>query len=131
MPTIIIQDEITGNRNATRAFTMEFLDETLTAREIIRRRVYDEVQDYNLKQPERFGGLVQPSDAERDLNGFKLKPGRKIDWATQFARALEAFERNGFIMLVNDTQIESLEETVPLREGTTVTFLKLVPLVGG
>ncbi len=131
MPTIQITDETSGRKAATRTWTLEFLDETISAQELIRRRVYQEVQDFNIKQPERYRGLVEPTDAERDLNGFKVKPGRRIDWESQYAQALEAFNRNGFIMLVNDTQIETLEEPVLLREGTTVTFLKLVPLVGG
>jgi hypothetical protein len=131
MPTIQITDETSGRKTATRTWTLEFLDETITAQELIRRRVYQEVQDFNIKQPERYRGLVEPTDAERDLNGFKVKPGRKIDWESQYAQALAAFETNGFIMLVDDTQIETLEETVHLREGTTITFLKLVPLVGG
>jgi hypothetical protein len=130
MIAIQIADETTG-RKGTHTWTLEFLDETISAQELIRRRVYQEVQDFNIKQPERYRGLVEPTDAERDLNGFKVKPGRKIDWESQYAQALAAFETNGFIMLVDDAQIETLEETVHLREGTTITFLKLVPLVGG
>lgn len=45
--------------------------------------------------------------------------------------ALEAFERNGFILLVEDRQVETLEEEIRVRPDTQVTFLKLVPLVGG
>jgi hypothetical protein len=35
------------------------------------------------------------------------------------------------VLLVDDRQVESLDETVVLRAGGEVTFLKLVPLVGG
>ena len=130
MPTIQITDETTGRRD-THTWTLDFLDETVIAQEIIRCRVYEEVLEYNAKNQEVFRGLVQPTDTERELNGFKLKPGRKIDWESQYARAIQAFAGNGFIMLVDNTQIETLEEPVHLREGTTITFLKLVPLVGG
>ena len=47
------------------------------------------------------------------------------------ARALEAFEANGFFLLVNDRQVESLDQVVPIQETTTVSFVKLVQLVGG
>jgi hypothetical protein len=82
MIAIQIADETTG-RKGTHTWTLEFLDETISAQELIRRRVYQEVQDFNIKQPERYRGLVEPTDAERDLNGFKVKPGRKIDWESQ------------------------------------------------
>jgi hypothetical protein len=127
---VTVTDETTGSKTQHR-FTLEFLDERLSAREFIRRRVYQEVQDYNTRDLQSYNGLVQPSDAERTLNGVKLKTSRKLDWEAQYAKALEAFERNGFIMLANDKQLETLEEEFELTEGCTVTFLKLVPLVGG
>jgi hypothetical protein len=131
MPTIQITDETAGRKAAARTWALEFLDETITAQEFIRRRIYEEVLEHNTKNLETFNGLVQPTAEERALNGAKRQERRKIDWEAQYAKALEAFNRNSFIMLVNDAQIETLQQPVALREGTTVTFLKLVPLVGG
>ena len=65
------------------------------------------------------------------MNGFRVHEGRRIDPEGQFERALEAFGRNGFSLLVDDLQVDDLEETIEVGLGTTVTFLKLVPLVGG
>ncbi|MFE4973332.1 hypothetical protein ACFRAR_14605 [Kitasatospora sp. NPDC056651] len=42
-----------------------------------------------------------------------------------------AFAGNGFLVLVGDRQVTDPEEEVELVLGTEVTFLKLVPLVGG
>ncbi|MEU5398762.1 hypothetical protein ABZ348_05615 [Streptomyces sp. NPDC005963] len=56
-------------------------------------------------------------------------PGEGADAA--YERALEAFGRNGFLVLVGERQITELDEVVRLAETTEVTFLKLVPLVGG
>ncbi len=131
MPTIQITDETSGRKAATRTWTLEFLDETISAQEFIRRRIYEEVLNYNTKTSDAYHGLVQPTEVERALNATKPRARRKIDWEAQYAKALEGFERNGFIMLVDDAQIETLEQPIFLREGTTVTFLKLVPLVGG
>jgi hypothetical protein len=50
---------------------------------------------------------------------------------TQYQKAIEAFEGNGFIVLVDDYQVQELEDEIALRPETSVTFLKLVPLVGG
>ena len=103
----------------------------MTVREVIRARIYQEVQDYNQEEPEYFRGLVEPTQAERTLNGYKLKTKRKIDWEEQFKRACEAFERNGFFVLVGDRQPTGLDEAFDVKVDTEVSFVKLVPLVGG
>jgi hypothetical protein len=72
-------------------------NENLTARDLIRKRVFEEVQLYNLSTPGFFKGLIQPSDAEATLNGYKLRERRKIDWEKQAALAVDAFESNGFL----------------------------------
>jgi hypothetical protein len=130
MATVTIYDETTAGER-TRGLTLEFLTARVTARELIRRRVYEEVQEYNLSTPEHFRGLVQPTEAERVLNGYKLRQRRKINWEEQFERAVEAFDRNGFFMLVDDRQVESLDEEIELKVSTEVSFVKLLPLVGG
>ena len=131
--TLTIRDETTFafGDDSVGAFTLEVPTERITVRGLIRTRVYAEVRDYNLRQPEYFRGLVQPTDAEKTLNGFKVRPGRRLDPEKQFERAIESFYRNGFLVLVNDRQVDELEEEIEVRPDTTVTFLKLVPLVGG
>ena len=46
-------------------------------------------------------------------------------------KALEAFGRNGFFVLVGDKQAVSLDEEFEVKVDTEVSFVKLVPLVGG
>jgi len=127
---LTIHDETTSGQK-TNTFTIDCLTERLTVRDLIKARIYQEVQDYNLKEPEYFRGLVEPTNAERVLNGFKLKARRKLDWKEQYQRALEAFERNGFFVLVGDRQAESLDQDFLVKVDTEVSFVKLVPLVGG
>jgi hypothetical protein len=131
MPTTLtIRDETTAGQKL-HEWSLEFLTEHITVRELIRCRVQEEVQDYNRRQPDVFRGLVQPTDAERTLNGFKLRRGRQIDWKQQFEKALEAFEQSRVLILVGERQAESLDEDIEIKPGTEVTFLRLVPLVGG
>lgn len=111
--------------------SLAFLSETISVRELIRERIYEEVRLYNATTPEYFRGLVQPTDAETTLNGHRLRERRRVDWQEQFRLALEAFQRNGFFILVDDRQVESLDETIALTPTTQVSFVKLVPLVGG
>ena len=132
--TLTVRDETTFSfgSESDEEFTLDVPSERITVRDLIRARVYTEVRDYNLSQPEYFRGLVQPSDAERTLNGFKVRQGRRIDPEKQFEKAIESFYRNGFLVLVDDRQVGELEEEIEVRpDATTVTFLKLVPLVGG
>jgi hypothetical protein len=102
-----------------------------TVRELIRTRIEQEVAAYNARQGEYFQGLVQPAAAEQTLNGYRMSRQHRIDPADQVERALAAFERNGFVLLVDDRQVEQLDDRVAIGATTVVTFLKLVPLVGG
>jgi hypothetical protein len=130
--TLTIRDETTFSLGSDdKEFTLDVPTERITVRELIRTRVYQEVGDYNLRQPEYFRGLVQPTGAERTLNGYKMRRRRRLDPQRQFEGAIESFNRNGFFVLVNDRQVEELEEEIEIRPDTTIAFLKLVPLIGG
>lgn len=131
MPSALTVYDETLSGERTPACTLDFLRERVTVRELIRGRVHQEVQDYNLRRPELFQGLVQPVDAERTLNGYRLRAPRRVDWEEQADRATEAFQRNGFMVLVDDRQATGLDEEIVIRVDTVVSFLKLVPLVGG
>ncbi len=129
--TLTVRDQETTGKTVNK-FSLTFLNEHITVRELIRSRVYQEVKDHNAKQNQtEFRGLVQPTDAERTLNGYRLKKPRQIDWKEQFDKAVEAFERRGILILVNDRQVESLDEEIEVRTDTTVSFLRLTLLVGG
>jgi hypothetical protein len=126
----IIDQDLTGA--IARSFELSFPLEQVTVRELIRERVYQEVDDYNRSQRDGFfEGLVQPSEAETERNGFRIKRGREIQWKPQYENAIDAYERNRILVLVNDRQTESLDEAVEIGHGTEVTFLRLVMLVGG
>jgi hypothetical protein len=128
--TLTIYDEtLTGEK--TPRLTLDFAVQRITVRDLIRDRVYQEVRDYNQSQPEYFRGLVQPTDSEQVLNGYKLPQRRLIDWEKQYEKALQAFQNNGFIILVNDRQVEELEEEIELTDELPISFLRLIPLVGG
>jgi len=129
MTTITIVDESTLGEN--RAWSLDLLDETVSLRELIQRRIYQEVTEYNARQSMYFQGLVQPTDAERTLNGYRLKTVHQLDWQAQYDKALEAFRYRGYILLVNDKQVNDLDAPIELQARTKVTFIKLIPLVGG
>jgi hypothetical protein len=131
MSTILsIRDETVGGEKWPE-WSLEVLTERITVRELIRSRVYQEVQDFNAKQPQPFRGLIQPTDAEATLNGYRLRTPRLIDWKSQFEKAITAFNKQQILILLNERQVESLDEEIEVKPGTKVTFLRLAMLVGG
>jgi hypothetical protein len=56
---------------------------------------------------------------------------RRVDWEQQAERALDAFARNGFFVLVGDRQVTDLDEELRLTADSDIRFIRLVQLVGG
>jgi len=130
MKTLTLTDEsLTGDILGQIAIDIE--NERMTVSDLIKARVYQEVENYNEKLPQYFQGLVQPSGAEMQLNGYRMKEKRAIDPEKQFYIALNAFQNNGFFILIDNRQAESLEEEVLFSQDTKVSFVKLTALVGG
>lgn len=129
--TVTIRDEEMSGKTVNE-FSLDGLAERITVRELIRSRVYQEVKDHNARSHgSDFRGLVQPTGSERTLNGYRLQKPRSIDWKEQFAKALEAFNKNQVLILVNDRQVAALDEEIELTAHATVSFLRLTLLVGG
>ena len=103
----------------------------MTVRDLITKRVSIEIDNYNKRLPQYFNGLIEPKEAERTLNGYKLKPKQLIDVEKQVYIALDAFQKNGFFVLVDNEQLEELEQQVVLKSTSKISFVKLTPLVGG
>ena len=112
-------------------FVVYLPEQRVQVGELIRQRVLQEVAAYNQRRGDVFQGLVQPSGAERTLNGYRMGKQRLVDGEEQARKARQAFEENGFILLVDERQPAALDEWVELKPESQVTFLKLVPLVGG
>ncbi len=126
----IRDEEMTGKM--LNEFSLEVESEKITVRELIRSRVFQEVKDHNVKQNQvEFNGLIQPTDTEQALNGPRSKKSRQINWQRQFEKAVEAYEKNQILILVDDRQTESLDQEIEITSKSTIAFLKLTILVGG
>ncbi|MBL3665749.1 hypothetical protein JL475_06995 [Streptomyces sp. M2CJ-2] len=130
MATVTFRDETAAGRPVTE-WQVAGLPERMTVRELIRLRVREEVARHNARPTDRFDGLVRPDDAETELNGYRLREPRRIDWERQAEIAEHAFLVNGFFVLAGDRQVESLDETVDLTADPGLVFVKLVALAGG
>lgn len=127
---VTVKDETFGGKTL-REMNLAFATEQVTVKDIITERVLQEVAHYNDKLPDYFNGLIGPTEAEKTLNGYKLKPKKLIDGEKQVYVALDAFRKNGYFLLIDDVQSESLEQEVQLTSDTKISFIKLTPLVGG
>lgn len=131
--TLTVRDETTAGQTLGK-LELQLAAQQVTVRDLIRERVHQEVRLHNAKTGagrERFFGLVQPDDTERELNGYRLRRPRRIDPERQTETAIWAFERGQVLVLVDDRQVDELDREITLSSGSSVSFLKLVPLVGG
>ncbi|WP_131732975.1 hypothetical protein [Actinomadura formosensis] len=130
MPAVSFRDETAAGTPGA-AFRVEGVPERMTLRELIRLRVREEVARHNARPSDRFNGLVRPDDAETELNGYRLREPRRLDWERQADIAERAFLANGFFVLAGDRQVEDLDEEIDLTTDPGLVFIKLVPLAGG
>lgn len=138
MSVFNIVDEELGTSRKKSVMTLDCLTESMSLREIVRARIYQEVAEYNhsLREgtlPEIATMLIQPTLAESMLNKPKDKARKRkmVNWEEQFQVACDSFEQNGFFVLVGDHQAESLDDEFITKVDTDVTFVKLVMLAGG
>ena len=130
MITLTINDE-TASGDILNQIQIEVESERTTLKDIITARVLGEVEAYNSTSTEYFKGLIQPSEAEKTLNGFRIKKKKKIDGEQQVYVALDAFLKNGYFVIVDDEQITDYDQEILVSKDTLISFLKLTPLVGG
>ena len=127
MKTISIKDE-TPAGDIINEIILKFNNEYITITELIKARIEAEIARYQSNVDSYKNGLVIPTHLEARLNEKKVKD---IDSEKQLYIALEAFKNNGFILLIDDEQVEDLNQKVLVDSATEVSFIKLTPLVGG
>ncbi|MCO6007440.1 hypothetical protein NE236_20900 [Actinoallomurus purpureus] len=130
MASVTFRDETATGRRLDE-MSLPGLPDRVTVRDLIRTRVREEVARHNARPSRHFRGLVRPDDAEAELNGYRLREPRAIDWERQADLAERAFQRNGFFLLVGDRQADDLDQVVELGVNTEIVFIRLVSLVGG
>lgn len=89
-------------------------------REVIARQylTVDEIRDAIAEG----GAVAMPSEGAADEG---------VDVAEEVARARRAFSRGAFFVVVDGRQVEALDDPVEHGPGTEITFLRVMPLVGG
>lgn len=129
-----IYDETPGTKRVL-SCTVTLSSERVKVREIVRRRIEEEVKEYNRWKEGLFQGFVQPTQSEPLVNGqivhYELEEGRAVDLKQQINVAMESFGSKGFHLLFDNREVGGLDEEVVLTGNNTATFVKFAPLVGG
>ncbi|NNC37918.1 MAG: hypothetical protein EX271_09035 [Acidimicrobiales bacterium] len=138
--SVRIVDEHFGKSKLS-IFDLQYPSDTVTMRELITRRVEEEVAQVNhmKRNPDRIkaehrmflAGLTRRSPEvllNPDAGGKKGKP---VDAAAAVKTALKAFDAGSFFVLFNDKQYENLDDQIVLTPNSEVVFLRLTPLIGG
>jgi len=127
---VTVYDE-SARGERTNRLKLKLVSERVTVQELIERRIQQEAERFNLERPVSYRSLVQPPEAQEVADGYRLLEHRDVDWQKQVEPALEAFRSNGLSVMVDNRPATSLDQEVVITESTVVTFIKLMPLVGG
>lgn len=128
MNTLVIKDEAASGK-VLNEIALKFENEYISVKELIAKRIENEVDRYqNDLASYKTKGLVLPTDLEKRLN---KKQTKQIDVEKQIYVALNAFNNNGFFILIDEEQVDDLDQKFLVDELTKVSFVKLTPLVGG
>jgi hypothetical protein len=125
MLTISIKDE--SLQGTQLSWQLAMLEEQTTLREIIRRRLYQDVREYQAQKRSQSLCLLSPTS----LCQTSAEPLPQLDWQKYYKQAINAFKKRSYIVIIDDQQITQLDTPITLNEQSTVTFLKLIPLIGG
>ena len=119
MVKIVLRDQVVGVP-PTHALVLDWQSGVpITVRELISERVQMEYSD-----------LVEHRGAYSDPL-VDVGPGGVDLVENVVTRALKGFENRHFLIVVDEQQVTSLDDTISLLPTTDVTFLRLTPLVGG
>jgi hypothetical protein len=118
--TLVIRDEDSAG-NLLNQIEISLSSPVLTLRDVIAERVLQEIETVRKrKNTDLPYGLVS-----------QQAPANEVDYEQELMRALAAFGENRYFVLIDDRQIEDLDEPVSLRDAAIVTFVRLIPIVGG
>lgn len=105
--------------------------ETVKVADLIKARVVQEVKEFNHRRPEYYRGIVPPAEAEVALNGYRLTKRHRLNVGKQCLRALEAFQRKDFLLIIDETKIDDPNHVIEIKPHTKISFLRLNSPVRG
>lgn len=133
MQSITFLDE-TATGQVLHSWDISVENEMMTLQELIMLRVKEEIRRRTEASTAMYFNIYQElTEAEQKLNPQKHdKINREAPDPEAYGyRALDAFKRNAFFVLIGNKQVENLDEVIDLRRENPISFVRLTPLVGG
>jgi hypothetical protein len=128
---VMVCDQTVGGP-ITHQMMIDFLTENITLRDLIKSRVYQEVKDTNAKRSISATAMFQLSATEAMLNeAQKHREFKPIEFQTEYDKAIDAFLKGRYFVLIDNHQPMDLDEMIVLHPDKKVNFIKLVYLTGG
>lgn len=112
-------------------FFLPMPEAEISVRQLIEVRVRAEVHDYMQGRKHSGYDLFDVDEVEKILNRHGVGQPPQLNVEKQVSRALSGFKANRFFVIVNDRQVTSLDQTVAISDASEVSFMQLLPLVGG
>jgi hypothetical protein len=125
MPAITINDTLLQGPQSS--WQLDILEEQSTLREVIRSRIYQEISEYNASKRTQFLNFSSPKPSCQ----YPSDATSTLDWQVYYKHAITTFEQRSYIVLIDERQVSDLDRPIQLSAHSTITFLKLVPLIGG
>jgi hypothetical protein len=109
--------------------TVEGLAGEPSLRDVIRARINAEVAAYNRDPGIVFVGMVQPEDAIRYSDGFRLRTPRTLDGDRLLTAVEEAVSAGVVRFVVGDRTLDDLGAVIDLETTALITTVMQRPIV--
>lgn len=122
MTEVLLRDISRAGHELSRATLTDLPDRT-TLRDLVTRRVRAEVATYNRAPGPVHVGLVQPHDAVRHSDGFRMPRPRPLDADRHVAAVEEAVAAGLVTFLVTGQETADLDVEVPVADLDEITLV--------
>ena len=128
MPRIDMREVSPAGHELSRG-TVEGLTGEASLRDIIRARIDTEVAAYNRDPGTVYVGMVQPEDAIRHSDGFRMRTPRPLDGDQLLTAVEEAVSAGVVRFLVDDRAVDDLDARFDVGETERITTVMRRPIV--
>lgn len=128
MATIEMRDVSPGGHVLSGA-TVEDLPDRASLRDILATRVHAEVAAYNAEPGPTYRGLVQPEDAIRYSDGFRMPTPRPLDAEHLFVAIEEAVAAGVVLFRIGEMTVTDLDHDVEVTDEELITTVLRRPIV--
>lgn len=113
------------------------VDHRVPLKDLLAAIVTHEVDAFHERQEQhRLTHVLLPEDVERGAARGKIDLGgheeqQRTDPVSAVEAVLQAFNDHLYLVFVDGTQVLTLDQVVPIHDGSHLQFVRLVALVGG